>query len=224
MSDETERDDERLRALARSYHEPPPTPKDAIWAGVQAQRPASAPVRPAEPIDREPEVVVLPFRSRRARWMTWVTAAAALVILGIGIGRVTGRPTATNPALGTVAEGGTAARRRAAIGVATAQHLSRVEALLTGLKVAGADAQYLDLARDLLASTRLLLDSRAVEEARTRVLLEDLELILVQVVQLDPKGGRNDLDLIRDGLEQRQVLPRLWTLTRPGLERTSGAS
>jgi hypothetical protein len=102
--------------------------------------------------------------------------------------------------------------------------LSQVETFLTSFRLGGSDSQFTGRARDLLTSTRLLLDSRVVEDPRTRALLEDLELILVQIARLGPAGRDQELDLITDGLEQRQVIPRLRTAGSAGLPRIAGAS
>jgi len=49
--------------------------------------------------------------------------------------------------------------------------------------------------------------------------MSDLEDILVQLVQYDANGTREDLDLITDGLEERQVLPRLHSAIPAGPAR-----
>jgi hypothetical protein len=56
-------------------------------------------------------------------------------------------------------------------------------------------------------------------DPRLRRLLADLEDILVQLVQYDVNGKREDLDLITDGLEERQVLPRLHSAIPAGPAR-----
>jgi len=63
-------------------------------------------------------------------------------------------------------------------------------------------------ARELLSTTRLLLDS-GVEDPRFRELLEDLELVLAQVVRLRDATPAMDAALIAQALDQREVLPRL---------------
>jgi hypothetical protein len=70
---------------------------------------------------------------------------------------------------------------------------------------------YMNRAHDLLLTTRLLLDSPAAADPRFRALLEDLELVLAQVVRLQSEQRRDELDLIRQALEQRDVLLRLRT-------------
>lgn len=109
-----------------------------------------------------------------------------------------------------------AARRSAAGGsesydVATLEHLSRAEALLTSFRTprSAGDGSPLNVwARDLLADTRLLLDSPAATNARRRALLEDLELVLAQIVQL-PAEASADRGLVQRSIERGAVLSRL---------------
>ena len=63
-------------------------------------------------------------------------------------------------------------------------------------------------ARELLSTTRLLLDG-GVQDPRFRDLLEDLELVLAQVVRLRDASPAMDAALIAQALDQREVLPRL---------------
>src|SRR2546430_14549140 len=86
-------------------------------------------------------------------------------------------------------------------------------------------AQFSRQARDLLATTRLMLDSPAAKDARLKGLLEDLELVLAQIAQLPASGDREDVQSINQGLDQRSVLLRLRTANPagPGPVRTQGA-
>jgi hypothetical protein len=93
------------------------------------------------------------------------------------------------------------------------QHLARSEALLVAFR-AGAREGQLDgdlsrWARDLLSSTRLLLDSPAAGDPRRRRMLEDLELVLVQIVQLAPDAPAEDRDDVGRAIEQGDVWTRL---------------
>jgi hypothetical protein len=74
----------------------------------------------------------------------------------------------------------------------------------------------------LLATNRLLLDSPASNDAATRVLLQDLELVLAEIAQLSPAPRAHDLDLIKEGLEQGGVLSRLRTAVPAGASPTRG--
>jgi hypothetical protein len=64
-------------------------------------------------------------------------------------------------------------------------------------------------ATELLTSTRLLLDSPAASDARFKDLLEDLELVLAQIAMLQSGRTRQEIDLITDALEERDVMPRI---------------
>jgi len=184
--------DERLSKAARGYNQPPETPREEIWAGIRARRKRRSVFRPAPVI-----------------W--WSVGVAALLIIGIGIGRLTVKPQPTN----TVPELAIRppSRQTAAMAVAAIQHLSRAEALLTGFraegKAAGNDANFSASARDLLSNTRLLLDSPELTDPQMRGLLEDLELVLVQITQLSTEHGHDEVDLITEGLKQRGLMPRL---------------
>ena len=187
MSDEEL--DERLRRLARTYHEPPPVPRERLWEAIAARR-AEAKVVPIEP-----------RRSRRALWL--IGALAATLVLGIGIGRWVTRAAPSRSAVSAATE------PTAALQLATIEYLSRTETFLTEFRIAEQDSSFISRARNLLTSTRLLLDNPALQGSELRKLFEDLELILVQIVQLGAAGRPAERDLITDGLEQRRVMPRL---------------
>ena len=105
------------------------------------------------------------------------------------------------------------------------QHLARSEALLvafrTGVRDGQLDSDLSRWARDLLSSTRLLLDSPAAGDPRRRRMLEDLELVLVQIVQLAPDAPAEDRDDVGRAIEQGDVLTRLRT-TAPAGALSSG--
>lgn len=201
---------ERIRTMAQAYHEPPPVPRVEIWARLQAAKAARADdagvITPSAPPRLRPS-------DRRPVW--WL-GLAALIALGVAIGRWTTAANDTPPAPGTATMATAKPRGSAAYAVATAEHLSRTETFLTSLRVGERTPLLGAQARDLLLTTRLLLDARGVTDPRTRVLLEDLELILVQITQLGDRNGE-ELDLITDGLEQRQMVPRLRSALPPSL-------
>jgi len=111
---------------------------------------------------------------------------------------------------------GTSRPGNASYDVAAVAHLSRAEALLTsfrGPQESGGDtsaerAPMNRWARDLLADTRLLLDSPAASDARRRALLEDLEMVLAQIVQL-PAESSADRSQVQRSIERGAVLSRL---------------
>jgi hypothetical protein len=184
-----------LKDQAQSYHAPLPTPREEMWARIETERARRSARR------------VIELRP----WLRWTLAAAALLVLGVGIGRWTARQE-TGLVRGTVATNDTA-DRDLLYQVAATQYLSRTEAFLTGfradLRAGRADARFTGQARDLLTTTRLLLDSPAADDPRSRALLEDLELVLVQISQLAAGRDTHDTDLITQGMDQRNLLPKL---------------
>jgi uncharacterized protein (DUF1778 family) len=159
--------------------------------------------------------------------MRWAVAAAAVLILGIGIGRWSAKPPATTN--GTVVASTTDSSNDLVYEIAATQYLSRTEAFLTSFRAdarnGASAARFANQARDLLTTTQLMLDSPAGNDPRLRALLEDLELVLVQIAQLGARGEANETDLIRQGMNQSNVLPKLRSAIPAGpiAARTQGA-
>jgi len=211
---------EGIRALAKEINAPPATPRAEIWARVQAARAVDR--QTDGPTDRQ----VIPITVRRSdrptvrRALVWASSIAAILLIGIALGRnsVTNAPV-TAPSTISALPDSTLPREKqnAAYTMAAVQHLTRVETFLTTLRTAPGQ-QFSGQARELLTSTRLLMDAKGMDP-RLRKLMADLEDILVQIVQYDVNGTREDLDLITDGLEERQVLPRLHSAIPAGPAR-----
>ena len=188
--DQNGRFEQELKRMAQDYHRPPETPRDEMWARITSER-----------ARRRESAKVVPLRP----WMTWSAAAAAVLVLGIVIGRATvrsGGPT-------SVASRGDSLAYR----LAAAPYLTRTEALLTSFRAESrsgkVDADFAVQAQDLLVTTRLMLNSPAARDPRLASLLQDLETMLVQIAQLPAGNDRNDVDLINQGLDQRSVMLRL---------------
>ncbi len=239
MSDDTARTGrDRIK---EAYNAPPETPREQMWSAISAKiaaLEASAP--PAEGRtwhggERDEAaagatVDLEAFRARRdaiarkpgsatlRRVGGWAVAAAALLVLGVGIGRMTAPtgPVANEPtpiARPTWTDGG------AGLGLAAREHLDRTESLLTMVRADARDGQ-LDpgvaaWAEELLVQTRLLLDRPAGVAPETRDLLMDLELVLAQVVGVAETGpgddarARTEMELTLKSLDQGEVLPRI---------------
>ena len=200
-------------AAAKSYHSPLPTPREEMWKTIEAAR-------------QNKRVIEL------RPWLRWALAAAAVLVLGIGIGRwsanqssVPTAPTASSNRVATEID----SLANVAYQVAATQYLSRTEALLTSFR---ADAnrtantgRLARQARDLLTTTQLMLDSPAADNPRLRSLLEDLELVLMQISLLNPVEDGHNRDLITQGMNQSNVLPKLRSAIPAGPVpvRTEGA-
>jgi hypothetical protein len=130
-------------------------------------------------------------------------------------------PDATRPTVPTAPRPGAAADPAMPYQLAAVQHMSRAEALLTTFR-AGARAGTVDegvqpWARDLLSSTRLLLDSPAGQDPALRALLGDLELVLAQIVQLPAQRRTEEVQLIDRQLDADGVITRLRTAVPAGM-------
>ena len=206
-----------IRKMAPTLNAPTATPRLEMWSASQAAR------RTAVATPR-----------RRTPWLL-ISAVAAALLLGVAIDRVALRkvdgpaaPVAALPA--PASETSDAARLYR---MAAAQTLTQAEALLTAFRTAAAPrqspAETQQLAtwgRQVLGSTRLLIDSPAGNDPQLRALLEDLELVLVQIIQLS--GGEldpTDRELVEGVLENSDLLPRIRTAVPagiPGADAVSG--
>jgi hypothetical protein len=194
-----EQDIERgLAQLKETWRVAGPPPLDRMWEAI------------------EPTAFTAPARTP-SRWLRTLLPLAAMLVIGFGLGRFAQAPSRTS-ANGMVETGLTAVPAAAStearpfVGVAT-DYLERVTALLLTLAGESSRGQPVGYkasqARDLLATTRLLMDSPDPVEPQLRVLLEDLELVLAQIARLPARPEAPDVYLIDQALDQREVIPRL---------------
>ena len=201
MMDEKELQ-EQLKELGQRWRVPPEPPLDRMWARIEQEAFVAAP-------------------KTAWRWTRIFLPMAATLVLGVGIGQVVPpflrSPSAPAPTLAVDPPPDDLAARPASntapfVGVAT-DYLARVTALLVTLAAepsAQPSVHYTTTqARDLLATTRLMMDAADPIEPRLRLLLEDLELVLAQIVQLPARPSAPDVSLIDQAVDQREVLPRL---------------
>ncbi|HEX9564730.1 MAG TPA: hypothetical protein VF981_12190 [Gemmatimonadaceae bacterium] len=193
-----ERFEEWLRENADDYNQPPvQVPRDAMWAAIAAAR----------------RQHLVPRFGRNRDLARWAAAAVLLVTAGAGVGywlRGAAGPAST-VALGPELVASTE-ESMAIYDVASAQHLTAAEALLTSFRSdaqAESDQALRRWARDLLAGTRLLMDSPAGTNAARHKLLEDLEYVLAQIVQLAPDAPAADRALVEESIGREQVLTRI---------------
>lgn len=222
MMHDDDRDLEQFARTLRELDTPPPAPREEMWARISAARQArgngngtaSAPVAEPPSSRHDAGVVALPVRTRRS-YVQWGAGLAAMLVIGIGLGRVsmqqatTIEPPATvaTPALSPIDDVASSPYRLAA-----ATHLQRTEALLTALAMdAQADGtrELTTWAGELLTDTRMLLATPVAEDPAIGRLLEDLELLLAQVAAIPSARANEEVELIQDGLNQGDVLPRL---------------
>ena len=198
-----------VRSAARDYNNPPELKRsdlDEMWSAIES--------------DAFPRRFTTPSAEGRGP-RAWFAARnllplAAVLLLGVAIGRfAVPRTQGAPPTVAVTPPASDSVAVPEAYQSTTSRYLGQTVALLVSLPSEGrsdrADDLYMNRAHDLLLTTRLLLDSPASADPRFRNLLEDLELVLAQVVRLQSDQSRAELDLIRQALEQRDVLPRLRT-------------
>lgn len=194
---------ERLIEAARDYNQPPETPRDEMWAVIREELPGT---------QASDDLTARRARARLRRWTPWAIglAAAATLAVGFGLGRLISAP---EPAAATLA---TESRSPSVpVRLAAAEHMSDAEALLTLFRSSQETtdrAATADWAKELLATTRMLLDSRVAEDPELAALLADLELVLVQIANA---GGEEDRELIEEGIQQQHLLAKLRTAAAP---------
>ncbi len=192
-----------LKENADDYHRPPAPgdiPRDEMWNAIVRARQA----RP------------VPLRGRWSliadRWPMAI-AASLLIGAGIGLGYWMRGPGAVQPAVVvTPTQTPDSVIRNTTYDVASVAHLTAVESMLTSFRSeqqAQTQVMLQRLARDLLATTRLLIDSPAAEDASRRKLLEDLEYVLAQIVLLDPNAPAEDRAMVDRAIAREQVLTRI---------------
>ena len=216
MQDNERRDE--FRRFREVYNSPPEPPRDEMWEAIQAR------LEDSEPGTSDVADLEEARQRRQMRFpmpMRWASGAAAILVLGIGIGRM------TSPTSAPVADpGATLAPRPTILHAAAVDHLSRTESLLTLVRAdarAGRlEPQLAAWSRTLLTQTRLLMYAQAMEDPVMVELLKDLELVLVQILavanapETDPERVRSELTLALHGLDERDVLPRIQAVVPAG--------
>lgn len=207
-----------IAQAAPRLNEPGTTPRAEMWREIQdamrAGRDAQAGSVPG----------VTPLR--RTPWKLMSVIAAAL-LLGVALDRMVLRQAdRVEPQLATLppaspADTGSAHLYR----MAASQTLTQAEALLTAYRATSetqraaiGSAQLGQWGRQVLGSTRLLIDSPAGGDPQLRALLMDLELVLVQIIRLSgPSPDPTDRDHVDRAMKDRDLLPRIRTAVPAGL-------
>lgn len=200
--------EDRMRELMADYHDPDrplgEREREEMWVAIQSRRAERA----APPSRR---------RLRPPRAVFWPVAAAAVLLVGIGIGRQLDRSAETGGELATTEQESPRWRQETAEALyrmAARGYLRRTETELVRYRLAGGVADpgeerpVTDWAAGLLVQTRLLLDSPAGEDPGFRSLLEDLEVVLARLVQATYEGP-GEHEWILEGLERQDILRRL---------------
>jgi hypothetical protein len=153
---------------------------------------------------------------RRARkayaWSGLGLGLAAMLVVGIFIGRSTSEvEDSTSPALAIRADAvRTEFPLSTPIRVAVGEHFREVETLLLLFESSEqTDAELMGLARELAATSRMLMASDAGRDAEVRSMLLDLELLLVQIARLVDGGDAVETTVVKDGIVETEAVPRM---------------
>lgn len=211
---------DRILDAAREYNEPPPPPKEEMWAAIREALPSAergpGAVRPGA---RDASTGRSGASVRRLyRWTPWAIglAAAAALAVGFGLGRITGPG---EPAVGpapVAASRGSEEPVSLAARLAAADHLGEAEAMLTLFRSTDRSEDRMATARwarDLLGTTRMMMDSRVAENPEMAELLSDLELVLVQIA--GAASDPTEQELIEEGIQERQLMTKLRSAASP---------
>lgn len=198
-----------LRETAQEYRRPGATPRREMWLRLQHARAARR---------------TRPLRRKEFHPLAWATGIAALLAIGVGLGRLSVKqPGVTPESVAAVAGPPT---NTSAYQITAAEHLGQAEVFLTLFRMSvqrgRIDPLVSATARPLLATNRLLIDSPAGADPQTRTLLEDLELVLARIAQLSPRPRPEDLELITTGIDHAGIMARLWGKAPTGPAGTSG--
>ena len=192
--------DRIIKGAADHYNVPPVNPPlNEMWAAIEAEAFA-------------PKVVAIAAPRRSIVHNPWLRMAAVLV-LGVAIGRVSTGLKATAPevplqpvAMVADASDGYQLTTERFLG----QTVTLFATLPKDLQEGRTDSTTIDKASQLLATLRPLMDSPAASNPRLRSLFEDIELVLIQVAQMPKNGSKMEAKLIRQAMQDRDVMPRLF--------------
>jgi hypothetical protein len=133
-------------------------------------------------------------------------ALAATLAVGILIGRSSTPPPVVDEPVAATPRSGLPMAYRVVLG----EHFKEAETVLALFAAeSAAETDMATAARSLEATTRLLIGSRAGEDPEVRRMLLELEVLLAQIARLVDEGDAPGRQVVRQGLEDTAVLPRL---------------
>ncbi len=199
-------------------------PRDAMWAAISVRRPPRAePVLGADVTAPPVTVHRLSPRAAHRLWPVFAALAATLAI-GVAIGRGIEWREAGTGARVAQEEDSASDRLPVLLAQLTSEHLGRTEALLMTARhdfagagsIAGSgDGLLAEWARDLLSTTRLLLDTEQLTDPYLRKLLQDLELTLALILQAQASGRAADVQAVHEELDTGDLLLRVRSASLP---------
>jgi hypothetical protein len=195
---------------AKTLNAPNAAPRAEMWDAIRA----------AQQQSRDAEAGLIPGVTPLRRNLRLMSMIAAALLFGVAIDRlVLPRVDESRGKIASAPAPKDSSDPSRLYRMAAAQTLTQAEALLIAYRASGvadrdptASRQLGSWGRDVLSSTRLLLDSPAGADPHLRPLLDDLELVLVQIIELSGAPlDESDRALIDRALQDRNLLPRIRT-------------
>lgn len=167
----------------------PPEP-GAVWRGVTHARRRAA-------------------RRRDAAW--WSSGIAAATLIGAGLGRFTAPSPAAPPgSMAQIVSSGRSSPEEMQLGALAESSASLFTAVVQHEPMAS-DSTWRVSVSTMLWTTRQLLGTPELDVSR-QAILQDLELVLVQLLGVSPGSDPLELDLAREAIQLRDMVPRLGAL------------
>jgi len=190
-----------MASLAREMGDEIEAPREMMWKRIE-QRRATA--------KAGGQGAASAVKAPRASGWRGVAAIAAVLVCGIAIGRYV-MPRSAPPTAPVIAQFSDSMAAPAR--VAMAEHLVRTDALLTEVRdrdpKKGPGLDVTSWTRELLGTTRLLLDEPSLRDDRTRGLLQDLELVLMQIIDARGTSAPEVRSAPTETMRETNLLPRV---------------
>ena len=182
---------------------------DALLARVREQGPVGDPPDPAAVWRNVGQARGKAARARRLSWTASGIAAAGL--LGVGIGRMTvpgiAAPSDERAATALVPSPSPEEVQLSLL----AESSSNLFTAVVQREPTRSDSAWTTRVATMLWTTRQLLGTPTLDASR-QAILEDLELVLVQLLGSSGTADPFEMDLAREAIELRDLLPRLGAL------------
>ena len=180
---------------------------DSFWDRLEQKLP---------PVQGEGANIVKLAPTSRSGWLYRSVAAAAILLLGIFIGKTFFSP-AIDP--NKIAKTDDPLLQAAAVNARTQNYLEKSKVLLVGLvnfEPGAQDPQSIDLTRFRQASQNLIAEAGYLKPAlqqtrqqRLGKLVNDLELLLIQIANLEAENDLSAIEVIKSGMDERGILLKI---------------
>ena len=192
-----------------------PEPEEVFWTGYWDRLRDRMDAQESAPQQEAWWKRWIPGMAPAPRWAFRAAAAAALIVLGVFIGKLTFTP--SSPRARNVVHKGRPSAEFAALRSRTDQYLERSKVLLLGLINLDTDSEetsglslqkHREVSQNLVQEAGFLKQglSDARAEQRLIELVGDLEVILLQIANLEEENDLSTVEMVRSGVDRKGVL------------------